>query len=695
MAIEDTMAQLAHSQVTQSLPSLTTDIQGFQLIYSNEDINSAIGVLVAVVNNLVVYIPAVYRKGKIYNMDVMYIPELRQWLPTQDNWVTYIRSKRADIEAIVRDRDVVSRGGSASSVNLDTPLLKMIKHASDVATRASDIEVYGIPTILKQASDFMEKALETPVPNLFIPSATQLMIKTASSATTQTLVDSVAEHPAVANSFAQFYSDADMLAVVKAADDALNMLSGNKTHKNADEGEVRVLTSASSEAKSLTDEEKATILRDGAVIKDTRGLVPTKVYKTKTRGAWSCPSTTGMYELLKLDGSTMTGMVIVNPTPKITMDRGDVGNCCLVIPVDDGKAHYAHLAPKTILGQLIPIQNMELSGGKTTSTLVGGISRAVVLDVNGSALFLNGINASHVSGEDTPAVYVGDHCRVGRSFSWSDNHDDKIHKIVEIPARGKLRVSDGTLYVPKTAKYFSMPSFGEDYNDLKLATSDEFIDTITKREKLLAVKVYTNNDLVVVSDEQGRETEPLSKNAAAYDLVKNYVVPVDVALSMVKEASEARQARYLLKIATSSALSVAMTDGDPRQIDNQSVDLNGHVTDGEDPVKVIQEAGSTGVKEIMDVTVLKMLAEDNSCVRMIQDMLPQLFGAMNAVGQLLFMTRASTSMSDAYGETRTDEMEKQFSILLQRLGDAVIALQRGRVDDISDLLEGRLSSTLG
>ena len=81
MAIEDTMAQLAHSQVTQCLPSLSDDLQGFQLIYSNDDINSAVGVLVAVVNNLVVYIPAVYRKGKIYSMDIMYIPELHQWLP--------------------------------------------------------------------------------------------------------------------------------------------------------------------------------------------------------------------------------------------------------------------------------------------------------------------------------------------------------------------------------------------------------------------------------------------------------------------------------------------------------------------------------------------------------------------------------------------------------------------------------------
>ena len=95
------------------------------------------------------------------------------------------------------------------------------------------------------------------------------------------------------------------------------------------------------------------------------------------------------------------------------------------------------------------------------------------------------------------------------------------------------------------------------------------------------------------------------------------------------------------------------------------------------------------------MSVLRMLADDSSSVRIIQDLLPQLFGALNAVGQLLFMVRASTSMSDAYGESRSSEMEKQFTTLMQRLGDAVIALQRGRIDDISDLLEGKLSATLG
>ena len=689
MAIEDTMAQLAHSQVTQCLPSMADDLQGFQLVYSNEDINASVGVLVAVVNNLVVYIPAVYRKGKIYNMYIMYIPELRQWLPTQDNWVTYIRSKRADIEAIVRDRDVVSRSGKAGSVNLDTPLLKIVKHASGIATTADDLMRYGMPTVLKQAADFVTKALENPVTDLHVPCASALLKKTASTPITRGLINALVEHPSVSNAFAQFYTDDDMREVIDAVDRANAMLVDEGNKHNTD-GEVRVITSASSEAKSLTDDEKVAILRDGAVIKDTRGLVPTKIFKTKTRGAWSCPAHNGIYELLKYDGTTLTAMVVVSPCTNPRERKG----CSVVIPLDDGMAHRAHKAPHDILGQMIPVPTVSVSGGSTLAKL-SKMMRAMALDASGDALFITGLEPHYVGSADSIVVYPGDHCRVSRKLDESGFQDDGtcITRIIQIPAKGSLRVSGQTLYVPESATFFETETWDALNNQLGLATDDSFIDTVKKREKLLSMKLYSNGDTVVVSDDTGRETEQLSKTAAAYDLVKNYAITPEMADVMVKEASASTQVRYLAKVATSSALAMAMGDSNPNEVDIQSIDLNGKLP--EDARKVIQDASNTGVKEIMDVSVLKMLADDSSSVRIIQDLLPQLFGAMNAVGQLLFMVRASTSMSDEYGDSRATDMEKQFTTLMQRLGDTVIALQRGRVDDVSDLLEGKLSATLG
>lgn len=693
MAIEDTMAQLAHSQVTQSLPSMSGDLQGFQLIYSNEDINSAVGVIVAVVNDLVVYVPAVYRKGKIYNMDIMYIPEMRQWLPTQDNWVTYIRSRRADVEAVIEKRDVMSRSGGPASVDLDTPLLKIVKHASGIATTGADIERYGMPTVLQQAADFMEKALETPVKDLNIPSATTLLKHAASSNGAQRLIDSIAEHPSVANAFAQFYTDADMLDVVTAVDNA-NKVTPGETSSRVDGGEVRVITAASTEAKSLTDAEKVAVLKDGAVIRDTRGLVPTKIYKTKSRGSWGSPSDNGIYELLKLDGGTLTALVVVSRDKDSRVKPvNDKPGRVVVIPLDDGKAHTASYAPDTILGQRIPVNGFTVTGGRSIDNLVENTC-TVALDLNGAAVFINHMRPTYVGvGKDTIVMAGNATVGAGVDCDFTDS-SERLTKLVKIPARGKLRVSEHTLYVPETTMFFEVPPMWDsELNPLKLATSDEYLDTISRREKLLSIKLYNTGDTIVVSDDRGGTTEPLSKRAAAYELVKNYIVPADIAMQMVKEASESKQVRYLAKIAASSALSAIMSNGDSSQTNVEQIDLNGKTSS--DPRMDIVEAANTGVKEVMDVSVLQILADDGSSVRMIQDLIPQLFGAMNAVGQLLFMLRASTSMTDAYGESRSTEMEQQFAVLMQRLGDAVIALQRGRIDDISDLLEGKLSATLG
>jgi hypothetical protein len=115
----------------------------------------------------------------------------------------------------------------------------------------------------------------------------------------------------------------------------------------------------------------------------------------------------------------------------------------------------------------------------------------------------------------------------------------------------------------------------------------------------------------------------------------------------------------------------------------------------EDDRKVLEIAGNSGIKEVMDVTVLKLLANDGTSIRQVQEFVPKLFGAMDAVARLLFMIRAGDAMAEAYGESRVDSMEKQFSQLVENIGDAIICLQQGKVNNIHDLLEGPLARTLG
>lgn len=714
MAIEDTMAQLAHSQISQSLPSLNADIQGFQLIEGNENNNAAIGVIVALINNLCVYIPAIYRNGRIFNMDIMYIPEMRQWLPTQDNWITYLRSRRADLDGIVRERDKKSKKGTAASINLDTPFQNIAKHASESYDRKY-IERVGVPYALQEAENVLRNELSKPVSSLEIPTLNTLISKCASSPIARRVLNTIANNESIGNAFVQFYSDDDILDAAKAVAEAGTI--GYK-EKEKPTGTVKIMTSASAGASDLSDDEKIKILRDGAVISDTRGLVPTKIYKMKDNCDWVTPGQDGVYELLKLDGSTITAFVIIGGRKRELnhKTKHNIGYN-YVLPLDDGMSRKLYVTPAAILGQTIPVHNFELNAGQTIDniknssitesddySIVDKNEILIIVDIDGTHITIKDPEFKHIGKGDDHKVLLGSRCRIqhnpiDRSSSCiQDCADNFITQMIKIPAGGKLRVKGTTIFVPEQCRFFKidpeqLPWYDCDArNDLNLATMDEFVDSVTRRSKLLSIKIYNGNGEFTISDDTGRVTDPLNKRAAAYDLVKTYAITPDVAENLLNVPNKSQE-RFLAKIASSTGYALAFSDDDPDDETDGYTDLNG-VLSG-DAKRDLESAAQTGVKEIMDVTLLKLLAEDGSSVRMIQDLIPSLFTAMNSVGQLLFMLRAGTSLIDAYGESRTVEMELQFTKLMQRLGDAVIVLQQGRVNDISDLLEGPLADTLG
>ena len=325
------------------------------------------------------------------------------------------------------------------------------------------------------------------------------------------------------------------------------------------------------------------------------------------------------------------------------------------------------------------------------------------MDLDGSHLFIKRPEFKHIGKGSESKVLLGNKCVVFKKlddiYSFNYEKNNKVVQMVKIPAGGKLRVKGTTIFVPEGCKFLKLNN--EDShpgcecsisNELNLATMDEFVDAVTRRSKLLSIKIYNGNGEFTISDDTGRITDPLNKRAAAYDLVKNYVIEPSIAETLLEIPNKSHE-RFLAKFASETSYALTFSDDESEENTDGYMDLNGILSG--DARKDLESAANTGVKEIMDVTLLKLLAEDGSSVRMIQDLIPSLFTAMNSIGQLLFMLRAGTSLIDAYGESRSVEMELQFTKLMQRLGDAVIVLQQGRVESISELIEGPLANTLG
>lgn len=717
MAIEDTMAQLANSQVTQSMPSLRDYIEGFQLITSNEENNAAIGVEIGMLGNTCIYIPAIYRNGKIYDMDIMYIPEMDQWIPSQDNWVSMLKSKKPDMLAALKGRKTMPSmgGGSSGGVKLDLPFNMISKLASETGGFRKLLEREGNQRLLKSAGDTMlEVLLRDDVPDSFgVPEATEFLPNLAKQASAK-LLTALKDEPTVYNAFARYYSDEELNALIDKLE-AKTKFPTAQTQVKEPQGTVKILTSASTEARDLDDAAKAKILRDGAVIQDTRGLIPTKVYKAKQNNEWTTVSSNGLYELLNVDGATTTAYVVLN-----TESNGNnMLSSKFVIPVDDGKRRAAYRCDAAIVGQPYPFSDLDLPGGYTidqikTMSIAGGSDSdadspssyvdALILDVNGSGFKLSGRvnNAQWVRGGDSDVlsgcnllakdisheVFRDIDCCV----RCADNNT--ITTIVKLPHAAELRVHKNTLYVPDGCKLYPIVHNVQS-NILKLVDLANAPDAIGRRAKLLGVKVFNADGVHTISDNSGREFKDLNKTAAEYTLVKEYAIEPAIAEAMVKEASAKRvhSERYLLKIAEDTEFSMAFAGQNPIQWEVDVADMGAVMPP--DVQQTIERASDAGVKDIFDVSLLKMLAEDSTTVRLVQEYIPTLYQAMDRVARLLYLTRAGDSMAGAYGEGKIDVLEQKLKKLVTDIGDLIIYLQQGRIDDVHDLLEGPLANTLG
>lgn len=689
MAIEATMAALAHSQTTQSLPSLASSVQGFQLIHSNEDESKAIGVVVLLLGDTCVYIPAIYRSGKIYNMDIMYVPEMQQWLPAQDNWVTYLRSNKPDLIGMMHEKKDGKGGKAPGAVQLDIPFTHIVKAAS--AENKSKL-----PLLLKHAKEEMISELSEPVLEVGVPSSMETLVK-ADPKTAAAFLNTIAEYPSVNNAFVQFYSNEDLVELagkVRAHADA--DVAKRKAFKNTKSGDVKLLTMASSESKELPTESKVKLLKDGAVIIDNRGLVPTKVFKTKNNADWGTANTTGMYELLKSDGTTLTAIVLQISNKQFC-----------IIPMDDFNARSGVMVDQAPLGQAFPFEGLSIP---KTMDLASAFSNddssycdyIVAFDNHGNVARIGSCSgALVVSGnQDATNVIVrlssyGTSLKLsGTRSSDKDLRGSSITKIEQLPEGAKIRCRKDTLYVPEDC-HFVRASFDR-AKELDLADFDDLQEAVIRKEDMTKIKVNKTTSGIIVTDETGKVTAPLGKKAAEFDLVKRFGVTPANAEMIVKEAAEDKngQARFLLKMASFTNYAINIAEEPMDEDTEESIDLSER-TLPEDDRKVLEIAGNSGIKEVMDVTVLKLLADDSASVQQVQEFIPKLFSAMDSVARLLFMIRAGDSMAQAYGESRVSDMEKQFARLVTSIGDAIICLQQGRIDDVHDLLEGPLARSLG
>lgn len=686
MSIEQTMASMAHRQLTQNMPSLTPDLLGFEIITQSDDNTFALGVNVARIGDTYVFIPTILKNGRIAPVDLMYVPEIDQFLPCKDAWITYLKSKKADLMATVSKK---KKGGNAGNVDLDMPFTNIMKVASK-----------GLSSLQDVAKEVMVDALCSAPTSTGIPCVSELIdiapingLKKLAS-----YIESTDGH----NSLVEFYSDEELRNITDKLQNRLD--NAPKFGLIGSDGEVKILTSASAEARTLPNEDKVKILRDGAVIKDTRGLTPSTVYKTKTNAEWCTPNDNGVYELLKVDGTTLTAFVI-NAN---TMDKqvGKPGKkSYYVIPLDDGQARKAYkVQDKDIIGQpYADTKKVSLKGLDISSLNNEGSGDVVLLNNAGATMLaeLSGRPGMPVIRKDDELIITRN---INKCYNESNNtlgtigtstYGRGLDGIIVGKEGSKMRIANNYLRVGKDTTYFTIipDYFGDELpKSIKLlATVDNIIDAVSRRAGNVAVDIFRADNGIYVDSDMVK-VAGASNIDAAYALVnKLAITPADADI-IIKEASAKNNVKhsYIVKLANDTQVSLHASEMPAVEFESNPQTLSPMSTMSEEDQHVLNTAMQSGVKEIFDVSVLRVLAEEDSPAQIINEWMPTLFTALDKVGRILYLCRAGESMQDAYGVDRVDDVERKLRKQFNELGDIILTMLKGKVKDIDDLLDGEI-----
>lgn len=689
MSIEQTLASMAHRQLTQNMPSLASDLLGFELIASNDENTFALGVNVAIIGNTYIYIPTILKNGRIAPVDLMYVPELDQFLPCKDAWITHLQSKKTDLLAVMSKRN--RRSGHAGKVDLNMPFQNIMKVASD--------DVGGI---LKVAGESLVDALCTAPASVYIPTVVDLIDIAPVNGLKK--LASYIESTDGRDNFAEFYSDADINSIINKIKTKIEAAENFATTEKG----VKLLTSASSEAKFLPNDDKVKILRDGAIIKDNRGLTTSTIYKTKTNADWMVPNFHGVYELLKNDGNTLTAYVVnLNTVRNVAKTaHNHFENKFAVIPLDDAQKRVAYEVRNDIIGQPYPgVEGIPFRGSNITSILTSSARTFLIKDGSDNiceVTLYNKDNSNVVKDGEETFIYV--ELDVASDKIQRENSDRGLYTvglsrntdlkgIIVGKAGSKTRVSSNYLRVGSDATFVELESsYSRDIPKAvrELATYDTFIQATGRRADHISLNmfktasgVYIESDLCNISH--------ASDNEAALALVKNLAITSDDAFAMIKEASADMGVikDYLVKVAMDTQISLAVPEMPAMETEAATQELRPMGMSAEDK-KILDAATREGTKEVFDISVLRMLAEEDTPVQIINEWVPALFTALDKLGRILYLCRAGESMQDAYGVDRVDDIEKKLRKQFSELGDMILTMLKGKVQDIDDLINGEM-----
>jgi len=163
---KERFAQMAHDNLASRLPDVSDRISAFEVLDVDENTGQAVGVFAFTAGNSEVHIPVILSGIQIEPIDVMYLPDSRQWLPLTPKWVEFLDSVDANYlgnarkaptglqtDMDIRNVMVPPMTGRYSYASANGCLLDYLRRAGNRARKHAVAVMTARPTLAKLAFD--------------------------------------------------------------------------------------------------------------------------------------------------------------------------------------------------------------------------------------------------------------------------------------------------------------------------------------------------------------------------------------------------------------------------------------------------------------------------------------------------------------------------------------------------------------
>lgn len=678
-SFEQQFGILANALVADKYPKLDRHKLAFQLIDKTEDNSRAVGVTVYLLGKAVVFVPAFFKNSKIRTGDMMFLAQTQQFLPLSDPWLAWVQDKDLQESGDVVDHTMADKGMDTSAVT--------VREITDPIIKTACVYLKGL---LRSSKDLLASDGSHSVLN-----ATLGMGKQASAE----LLDRFVSDTSFLNSALCFYSGDEIDGFAKRASEMWE--------EPADS--VELIMPFTKEAKELTEEEQKLLTRDGYFIRKTAAEdSATVVRKRNIRKSFSTISRPGLFQLLSMDGTIKEGLVLRNGWLETESDYrparghfpeqetyGDPG------PADTGLGHewFTVFTSKDSQGMRLPqgAMIMAVTGERSfDKDMLDGYGKAVTpgnvdkIDWGDKLLCPDG------------AVYNADMCVYAHNQGWISRDGTRFVTIAEDDRQLSPICSAGSVILPYGTRVIKAPEEpvnGDSDNGgnkgrhmivpVVLSNLDHFLSAYSSKN-FDSVKMTTDGggDIEVATDDA---VVHLSIKEASLKLVRDHNVEPGVARAMLNELhagagrGNPRTETYLIskKAADDGWEDAAVASHEHQNIGDQQehTTMPPGIEDPEQLQQTAVAAAENGIKEVFDVTALKMLVRQSRVLDEIHDDIPLMMQMLDSLCRKLFMLYWHTDeFEDKYGTVKLKSLEDNIKNTLDSLSELTIFFKLRNVD---------------